>query len=149
MKEKRIFQMQEQIARYYERKLRTGPVIGNAEDVAAWAAATFGSSRVEEMWAVGLDGRNRIFTRKQVSFGTKDRTMCFPREIVRWALLEDAVGVILLHNHPSGNLRHSDADLQMNRQVQEALKLLDIRLLDNLIVTAEGKYYSFQQSGLL
>lgn len=149
MDEAQILQLQEQIAQYYEQKLRTGPTISKAEDVAAWATAKFGSSRIEEMWALALDSRNRIFSWTQLTHGTMDKTAFYPREMVRWALLQDAVGVILIHNHPSGNNRPSDADLQMNRQAQEALKVMDIRLLDNIIITPEGKFYSFQQGGLL
>ena len=149
MDEAKILHMQEQIAQYYEAKLSAGAAINTAEDVASWATAKFGSSRIEYLWAVALDGQNRIYNWTQLSQGTVNQAAFYRRELARWALMQDAVGVILVHNHPSGTLRPSDADLTTMNQAKETLAALDINLLDSIIVVSGGQYYSFQQGGLL
>ncbi len=62
------------------------------------------------------------------------------RVILQYAIKSNASAVILAHNHPSGNLNPSDADLRITERVKEALKLVDIELLDHLILTYEEKY---------
>jgi DNA repair protein RadC len=65
------------------------------------------------------------------------------------ALKTAATGIILAHNHPSGNLQPSSQDKDITKKIQEACKLLDITLLDHLIVVPEDAYFSFADEGLL
>lgn len=149
MKQAIILYLQERIARYYERKLLLPHSIHKAEDISGWATAMFGTSRVEHLWALALDGKNRLYAWTQLSQGTIDRTAFHRRELARWALLEGAAGVILVHNHPSGSVRPSDADLKAMRQSTETLSVLEIRFLDFIIVTPQGHYYSAKHGGLM
>jgi DNA repair protein RadC len=71
-----------------------------------------------------------------------------PRVILKRALEEDAVSLILSHNHPSGSLKPSRADEALTIKIKEAASLLDIRVIDHIIVSEEG-YYSFADEGLL
>ena len=76
----------------------------------------------------------------QISSGGLTGTVCDPKIIFQYALQTNASGIILAHNHPSGNLQPSQADIQITEKVREAGKLLDIALLDHLILTGEGFY---------
>jgi DNA repair protein RadC len=75
-------------------------------------------------------------------------TVADPRIILKKALEEDAVNIILCHNHPSGNLTPSRADEELTWKIREAAGYFDIKLLDHLIVSSEG-YFSFSDEGLL
>ena len=75
-------------------------------------------------------------------------TVADPKLIFVAALKSGATGVLLAHNHPSGNLTPSQADIDLTRKIKEGGKLLEIQLLDHLIITSEG-YYSFADEGLL
>ena len=68
--------------------------------------------------------------------------------LLKYALNDLASGIVLCHNHPSGNLRPSQADDQLTRRVSQAVKMLDIRLFDHLII-AENRYYSYSDEGKL
>jgi DNA repair protein RadC len=71
-----------------------------------------------------------------------------PRVILKRALEEDAVSLILCHNHPSGSLKPSRADEELTRKIKEAATYFDIKVLDHLIVSEDG-YYSFADEGIL
>jgi len=71
-----------------------------------------------------------------------------PREVFNPAILTNTASIILAHNHPSGELQPSDADLRMHEQLTEAGKILGLRVLDHVIVTRKG-HYSFQEAGLI
>jgi DNA repair protein RadC len=83
-----------------------------------------------------------------LSHGGLTGTIADPRIILKKALEENAVSIILGHNHPSGNLRPSKADEEFTLKIKEGAKYLDIKLLDHIIVSEEG-YFSFADKGLL
>ena len=96
----------------------------------------------EEFWVLYLNNANRVQSRFQLSKGGLTGTLVDVRLILKKALEQGAVGLILAHNHPSGNLRPSKADLQITRKTKKAAALMDLRLLDHLIVHG-SEYYSF------
>jgi DNA repair protein RadC len=75
-------------------------------------------------------------------------TVADPRIILRKALEEDAVSIILCHNHPSGSLKPSRADEELTLKIKEAARYFDIKVLDHLIVSEDG-YFSFADEGIL
>jgi DNA repair protein RadC len=81
-----------------------------------------------------------------VSEGGQAGTVADPKKIFKMALDQNAAYIILCHNHPSGNLRPSDADIRLTRKMKEAGQLLDLPVLDHLIIGDE-KYYSFADEG--
>ena len=83
-----------------------------------------------------------------LSTGSTVATVVDIRLLFATAIKTNAISIVLLHNHPSGNLKPSELDLVMTRKVVEAGKLLDVKVLDHLIITAEG-YYSFLDEGLI
>jgi DNA repair protein RadC len=95
----------------------------------------------ERMGAVFLDARKRVVKQKMIFAGTIDRAMVSTRDILRIALEQRATGVVLFHNHPSGDTSPSEEDITFTTKMRDALRLCDIKLVDHLIV-ASRRYYS-------
>lgn len=96
---------------------------------------------------VALDGRNQILDPKAFNIlkGTVDQAAVYPREIIEYAIKFKASRIVIIHNHPSGHASPSGADIQVTSTIKNALKLLNIELLDHLIIA--GDYiYSFQEN---
>ncbi|PQA58396.1 RadC family protein [Siphonobacter curvatus] len=102
----------------------------------------------EEFWILLLNRANQIIRPMQVSAGGVSGTVADPKLIFKHAIEHLASGMILAHNHPSGNLQPSQADRDLTRKLKEAGKLLDIPILDHLILS-DHKYLSFADEGLL
>lgn len=102
----------------------------------------------EEFWILLLNRRNEVIRPFQISVGGISGTLADPKKIFKAALEFQASGLILGHNHPSGNLQPSKADMRITSRIQNAAKHLDIDLLDHLIVTLGG-YYSFADNSEL
>jgi len=95
-----------------------------------------------------LNRANRIRHFEIISSGGMTGTVADPRIILKKALEEEAVSIILCHNHPSGNLKPSRADEELTKKIQQATKFFDIMLLDHIIVSTDG-YFSFADEGLI
>lgn len=102
----------------------------------------------EEFWIAYLNRSNKLIEKMRISQGGISGTVIDIRLIMKRALEVLASSIILCHNHPSGNLVHSNQDLQITLKVKEAVKVFDITLLDHIIV-AGNKYLSFADKGLL
>lgn len=102
----------------------------------------------EELWALFLNRSNRIIDKQKLSQGGIAETTFDMKILLKFAVNALASGIVLCHNHPSGNLRPSQADDQLTRRVSQAVKLLDIQLFDHLIIT-ENRYYSYSDEGKL
>ncbi len=102
----------------------------------------------EEFWVVLLNRAQRLIKKHKISLGGVHGTVADPKIIFKTALEELASGIIVAHNHPSGNLTPSQQDIDLTRKLKEAGKFLEIQLLDHLIVAGK-KYYSFADEGLL
>ncbi len=102
----------------------------------------------EEFWILILNRANRVVKKCQVSQGGVSGTVADPKIIFKMALDELASGIILAHNHPSGNLTASQSDMGLTRKLKEGGKLLEVQILDHLILAGQ-KYFSFADEGLL
>lgn len=102
----------------------------------------------EEFWILILNRANEVLRPVQISTGGVSGTVADPKLIFRHALEQLASGLILFHNHPSGNLMPSQADKDLTRKLRDAGRLLDIPVLDHLIFTDKA-YYSFADEGIL
>ena len=103
---------------------------------------------LEQFKVLMLSNNNKVLGVLEVSSGGITGTIVDLRIIFSALLKANAVGFLIVHNHPSGKLAPSDADRQITRKIKEASKILDITLLDHLIITAES-YYSFADEGIL
>jgi DNA repair protein RadC len=97
---------------------------------------------------ISLNGANEVIEKRVVTIGLLDKSPVHPREVFADVIADRAAGVIFAHNHPSGDLQPSEADLQLQDQLTEAGKILGISVLDHIIVSRKG-YYSYQESGLI
>jgi DNA repair protein RadC len=102
----------------------------------------------EEFWVILLNRANRVTRKHQISQGGVAGTVADPKIIFKYALDDLASGIIIAHNHPSGNLTASQADIDLTRKLKEGGKLLEIQVLDHLIVAGQ-KYFSFADEGLI
>lgn len=102
----------------------------------------------EEFWMLLINRASRISSRHLISKGGQAGTIADPKIIFNTALLNHAASIILAHNHPSGNLKPSQADIMLTNKLHAAGQLLDLPVLDHLIVTDQG-YFSFADEGLL
>ena len=102
----------------------------------------------EEFWVLLINRANRVIKKKRVSEGGVSGTVADPKIIYKMALEELATGIIVAHNHPSGNLQASQSDIDLTRKLKEAGKFLEIQLLDH-IITANQKYLSFADEGMI
>lgn len=124
------------------------------DDLPAYDPDVFGRSLVigyahhvqERLGAALLDSRQRILRQREIYIGTINHAVVSTRDIVRFALEENACGVVLYHNHPSGDPSPSAEDLMFTRKLAEALRLCDIDLIDHIVVGAH-RYYSMRQKG--
>lgn len=102
----------------------------------------------EEFWVLLLNRANQVIKKVKISAGGVSGTVADPKLIFKYALDILASGIILVHNHPSGNLRPSQADIHLTNKIAQGGKLLDISVLDHLIFTNKS-YFSFADEGMM
>lgn len=124
--------------RALEEDLKAGQALDQPGRVKQYCIARLGHLSVEHCMALYLDSQFRLIASEEVSRGTLTQASVYPREIIKAGLKHHAAAMILAHNHPSGVAEPSDADLSLTRHLKNALALVDIRLLDHLIVTANA-----------
>jgi len=122
--------------------------VKGSQDIAGWLRPLLIDKKIELFGVVFLNRANKINHFEIVSQGGMTGTVADPRVILKKALEEDAVNIILCHNHPSGNLKPSKADEELTSKIREAAAYLDIKVLDHIIVSEEG-YFSFADEGML
>lgn len=104
--------------------------------------------RIEEFMILCLNRANRVLGYSKISSGGLSGTVADPKVIFQIALKTNASSIILAHNHPSGNLKPSENDVQLTRKLQKAGVYLDLTVLDHIILSSNG-YLSFADAGFL
>ena len=117
---------------------RKGQAIGSPTETRAYLRLRLAERPSEVFACLYLDTRHRVIALEELFQGTIDGASVHPREVVRRALECRAGAVILTHNHPSGVAEPSQADLRITQRLRDALSLVDVRVLDHVIVAAEG-----------
>lgn len=102
----------------------------------------------EEFWVLFLNRANVVLSIRQISSGGMSGTVVDAKIVFRMALEEKASAIILAHNHPSGNLKPSNEDIQLTRKLKDAGKVMDVSVLDHLIL-GNNAYFSFADEGML
>lgn len=136
------------MARYHNETLGKRPLIKTSKDIYDVFRHVNANSPHEEMWALFLDHGNKVLGKSQVSVGSARATLFDCKKIIKEALLRNAEGVALCHNHPSGVLASSPQDQAITSAFAKACKTMELRFLDHVIVSTEG-YYSFADEGKL
>lgn len=135
------------------RRRREGEVskvnqISCSKDICNLMSRYFSDLNHEEFWIVLLNRANNVLSQHLISKGGQAGTIADPKIIFQAALENHAASVILCHNHPSGNLKPSQADLNLTRKLRDAGQLLDIAVLDHVIFT-NSSYFSFADEGMI
>ncbi len=126
--------------------LRERPRVGSSRDAFQAIAPLLTDLHHEEFWLLLLNRANEVFARERLSSGGMGGTVVDVKLVLKAALDARATAIIAVHNHPSGNLQPSQADIDLTKKLQQAGALLEIPLLDHLIVSERG-YYSFADEG--
>ena len=113
-------------------------VVGSFEAVAAWAQPRLAGLDHEEVWLLCLDGKNALRSARRIAQGGLHGCALRPADVLRPALEDAASGIVLVHNHPSGDPTPSLADIEMTRALVEACEILGLYLLDHVIVARSG-----------
>jgi DNA repair protein RadC len=107
----------------------------------------------ESLRVIAVNTRMKLLAVEEISRGTINETLAYARDVLRVGLLHKAYGLILVHNHPSGDPAPSIQDLKFTQKVRDAAKLLEIQFLDHMILgsscDSEKGYYSFKENGYL
>ena len=122
--------------------------ISASKDVFDLFQPFLGDLPYEEFWVLLLNRANRVIDKIKISQGGISGTIIDPRIILKNAVDKLASTIILCHNHPSGNLKPSDADIRITTKMKEASQLMDINLIDHIIVTGDA-YFSFADEGMI
>jgi DNA repair protein RadC len=128
--------------------LRKGDVLSDINAVETFLLAKMETLEREVFAVILLDNQHQLIRYKSLFFGTINSAAVYPREIVKQVLQDNAAAVILAHNHPSGVAEPSEADLAITKSIQNALALIDVRVLDHFVVGHQTTV-SFAQRGLI
>lgn len=128
--------------------LRERTLIGSPADLRDFLALWLRERQRECFAVLFLDSQNRLISAEEMFLGGIAQTVVYPREIARRALETGACSIIVAHNHPSGVTEPSAADRRLTQALREALRLLDLPILDHFII-ADNSCFSFAEAGLL
>ena len=127
-------------------KVELSPHIQNSMDVVNLMQAKIAYLNYEEFWVIYLNNANTILKTVQISKGGITSTEVDTRIVMQEAVILKATQIILCHNHPSGSVKPSKADIQLTEKTRKAAQIMDIVLVDHIIIHRE-KYYSFAEEG--
>lgn len=118
-----------------------GKSLTSATEIAASMAEEAKADR-ELFWVLHLNNNKKIIEKELVAMGILDRAVVHPREVFRKAILNSSQCIITVHNHPGGVAAPSDNDIEIWDNLRMAGKIIDIKVIDNIILTPGGAYYS-------
>jgi len=143
-----LIAVREAATRFLRAEIAEKPVISNWQALVDYCTAKIGFAAAEEFHLLFLDRKNALIADERQQQGTVDHTPVYPREVVKRALELNASALIMVHNHPSGDVTPSRANIEMTKQVREAAKAVGIALHDHLVI-GRGKHASFKSLGLI
>lgn len=121
--------------------------IGNVEEIVT-ALSDMRLLDREQLRVIYINARHQIIGWEIISQGTLTASLAHPREIFKGAILATCAGIILAHNHPSGDPSPSEEDIRLTKRVVQAGQIVGIEILDHIVMAEQG-HYSFKASGLL
>jgi DNA repair protein RadC len=127
---------------------KTKQKVSNSQDIYEIFGPRIGDLNHEEFWLMCLNRNNAIIGTTRIGSGGISATVADIRIMLKYAIENYASSMILCHNHPSGNLKPSNADIKLTTAVKEAASFMDIALLDHIIVT-DSSYYSFADEKMI
>ncbi|MCD6034986.1 MAG: hypothetical protein K0R63_727 [Rickettsiales bacterium] len=140
--------VQEAVERILKTEAIERPILQSWKSLLDYCRASMGYLKREQFRVIYLDKKNMVIADELQEAGTVDQTPVYPREIIKRALSLEASALILVHNHPSGNVQPSQADIDITKQIVEAASHLRVTVHDHVIVSATH-HYSFKSHGLI
>ncbi|MBW6485412.1 MAG: DNA repair protein RadC [Syntrophobacterales bacterium] len=140
--------LKEVSALYLQQKAKEKPQISCTSELINFCRTTLGGKKDEEFCVIYLDVQNQIIEFETLQKGTVNQATVYPRQVLENALRKKASAIILVHNHPSGHVRPSEADLRITKTISETARLLDINVHDHIIV-GEDRFFSFREEGMM
>ncbi|MDO9559254.1 MAG: DNA repair protein RadC [Syntrophales bacterium] len=135
-------------ALYLKQQAMEKPQITCTSELVNYCKAAMGGLKDEQFRVIFLDAQNRIIDVETIQEGIVNQAVVYPRKVLENALKRKASAIILLHNHPSGSIRPSDADIRLTRTIQETARILDILVHDHIII-GENRFFSFREEGIM
>jgi DNA repair protein RadC len=133
---------------YLQKRAEEKEPISSTKELIDYCLSSMGGLKDEHFAVIYLNARNKIIKVETIQEGIVNQAVVYPRKVLEKALKHKASAIILVHNHPSGHVRPSDADIRLTRVLQDAARVMDIVLHDHLIV-GENRFFSFREEGIL
>lgn len=133
---------------YLKAKAKEKKQVTCTTELLDFCRTVMGGKKDEEFCVIYMDVQNQIIEFETVQKGVVNQAVVYPRQVLESALKKKASAIILAHNHPSGRVRPSDADIRLTKTIQEAAKMLDILVHDHIII-GESRFFSFREEGIM
>jgi DNA repair protein RadC len=133
---------------YPKEKAKEKPQITCTSELIEYCKTYMGGLKDERFCVIYLDAQNRMTDIETIQEGIVNQAVVYPRKVLENALKQKASAVILVHNHPSGHVKPSDADIRLTKTIQETARILDIIVHDHVII-GENRFFSFREEGLI
>jgi DNA repair protein RadC len=144
-----LFRIVKELSAFYlQQKAKEKPQIACTSELLDYCRTAMGGKKDEEFCVIYLDAQNQIIEFETVQKGVANQAVVYPRQVLESALRKKASALILAHNHPSGHVRPSDADIRLTKTIQDAARMLDILVHDHIII-GENRFFSFREEGLM
>jgi len=135
-------------ALYLQQKAKEKPQISCTSELINFCRTTLGGIKEEEFCVIYLDVQNQIIAFETLQRGTVNQATVYPRQVLENALKKKASAIILVHNHPSGHVRPSEADIRITKTIRETARMLDISVHDHIII-GDDRFFSFREEGMM
>jgi len=133
---------------YLKEKAKEKAQITCTRELLDYCKTSIGGLKDERFCVIYLDAQNRITDMETIQEGIVNQAVVYPRKVLETALERKASAIILVHNHPSGHVKPSDADIRLTKTIQDTARMLDILVHDHVIV-GENRFFSFREEGLM
>lgn len=136
------------VKRLHKEKFSKKEIHNVFDYIVEYCRMTMGSNRYEEFKVIFINNKNIIIKEETLFFGTLNNVSLYPREIFRRCFELKASAIVLVHNHPSGNCKPSEEDIQLTKIINQIGNYLSVSIYDHIIVSNQG-FWSFRQNGLI
>jgi DNA repair protein RadC len=135
-------------ALYLKEKAKEKTQISCTAELLHYCQTKLGGLKDEHFCVIYLDAQNQLIDMETLQEGIVNQAVVYPRQVLENALRKKASAMILVHNHPSGHVKPSDADIRLTKSIQEAARMLEILVHDHIII-GENRFFSFREEGIL
>jgi len=133
---------------YLKEKAEEKKQINCTSELLNFCRMAFGGMKDERFCVIYLDAQNRMIDMDTIQEGIVNQAIVYPRKILEYSLKRKASSIIMVHNHPSGHVKPSDADIRLTKLIQDTAKVMDITVHDHIII-GENKVFSFREEGII